>query len=102
MGIDWEEILGCEGADIQSAYDNMVPDCDSYDDMVPVWDDFDDSEYEDMDMVEDEKEMMILSELVDRLEEPWLTEEIVKQVLKEACMLTEVVISIDHDKIKQL
>lgn len=85
MGIDWEEILGCEGADIQYAYDDNIPSFNDYED---------EDEYED--------EMMTLSELVESLGEPWLTEEIVKQVLKEACMLTEVVISIDYDKIKQL
>ena len=92
MGIDWEEILDCEGADMQYAYDDIIPDFDNYSDPT----------YEDEYVDEDEEEMMTLSELVERFEEPWLSEEIVKQVLKDAGMLTEVIISIDYDKIKQL
>ena len=91
MGIDWEEILDCEGENMQDAYDDMIPSCDSYDDL-PF------EEYEGM----DEDEMMTLSELVERFEEPWLKEEMVRQELRDAGMLADVVISIDHDKIKQL
>lgn len=39
MGIDWEEILGAEGEDLQDAYDANIPDEEYYDYDIPETED---------------------------------------------------------------
>ncbi|MCR5637474.1 MAG: hypothetical protein K6F97_01305, partial [Lachnospiraceae bacterium] len=51
MGIDWEWMLGAEGADLQRAYEDSIPDNDYYDES----DDYDDYE-------EDEEEEGVIEE----------------------------------------